>query len=234
MFLGQIFFHISNIQQWEILFSCKWQGLTVVNIGSAKIINWPPTRMPSPTYKSYWLTCDKFCNKSVKSLHCMMTSYLLHDNPGPGLSANSRSAGRLCLHKSIIYFQQCYQVLGCCYALEAWKRKSFAALLLLCKSDMFSFKNNCCNMAPITCTVETWRHFYMNTVFFHFSTAWLCQHAAIVILWATDVRCHLSTSVKLIFSETFKWINAKLCAKVCIHHISRQIFFFKIFDFEFQ
>ncbi len=39
-------------------------------------------------------------------------------------------------------------------------------------------------------------------------------------------------SVKRVFSETVKQINAKFCGKVAIHHISRPfLLFLKILDF---
>ncbi len=55
-----------------------------------------------------------------------------------------------------------------------------------------------------------------------------CVSRANAVARASVVR----PSVKRVFSETVKQINAKLCGKVAIHYISRLFFpFFKILDF---
>ncbi len=60
-----------------------------------------------------------------------------------------------------------------------------------------------------------------------------CVSRAIAVAWASVVRRRRRpSSVKRVFSETVKQINARFCGKVAIHHMSRPFFlFFKILDF---
>ncbi len=60
-----------------------------------------------------------------------------------------------------------------------------------------------------------------------------CVSRANAVARASIVRPSVRRpSVKPVFSETVKQINAKFCGKVAIHHISRPFFpFLKILDF---
>ncbi len=60
-----------------------------------------------------------------------------------------------------------------------------------------------------------------------------CVSRANAVARASVVRPSVvRPSVKRVFSETVKQINAKICGKVAIHHISRPFFpFLKILDF---
>ena len=67
------------------------------------------------------------------------------------------------------------------------------------------------------------------SVFLLFLALLDCVTRANAVAWASVVR---PSSVKRVFSETVKEINAKFCGKVIIHHISRPFFaFLKILDF---
>ncbi len=69
---------------------------------------------------------------------------------------------------------------------------------------------------------------------YHFSSAWLCQqsHCCGAGVRRPSVRRALPSSVKRVFSETAKGVNAKSCGKVATHRISRP-FFFIIHNFVF-